>query len=148
MKKLKKILIAIVILLALLVAFVFYSINSAKNLTEYDLGSDKIPSINAIIGAERKVTKVGSGVSTESGNYKEYTYESSSTAKDLLAYATHLFSNGWLATKDPDLNTEKGELQLAAESGDKGKILVMTIAFEPDKYTIHIRKFDGTLTRR
>jgi len=151
MKKLKKILIAVVVLLAILAAFffyMFYMLNSASKLTEYDFGSDKIPSVNAVISEERKVTKFSSGVSTSSGQYKEYTYKSASMLNDLSVYSTHLRNNGWLVTQSYDLNTGKGEMQLAAESADKGKIMIMSVAFEPEKYTIKISKLEGTLTRK
>ena len=148
MKKWKKILIAIVILLAILGAFAYYTLTSAAKLTEYDFGSDKIPSINAIIGVERNVTKVGSGISTNNGQYKEYAYESSSVRDDLSVYSTHLRNNGWKVTKSYDLSVGKGEMQLATESAEKGKILLMSVVFELDNYTINIRKLEGTLTKQ
>ena len=148
MKKLLKIAAVLVILGAILVGYVFYTISSASKLTEYDFGLDKIPSINAIIGEERKVTKVGSGVSTSSGQSKEYTYESASVPKDLLAYSQYLRSKDWLVTRDFNLNASNGVMELATESADKGKILVVSVAFDQKQYVVKITKADGTLTRK
>ena len=150
MKTFKKILIGIVVLVVIGVAVAFYAMGSAEKLTEYDFGTDKVASINAVIGETRKVTGVDSGTSaTPSGSaqHKQYTYETASLVKDLTAYSFHLLNNGWLVTKGSDVNTGKGEMQLAKESADKGKILIMSIAFEQNRYAIRITKGEGTLTR-
>ena len=124
------------------------AINPASTLTEYDFGDDKVPSVNAVIGKERKVIGMDAGISAGSGQYKQYSYETASMLDDLISYSQHLRNNGWLVIKDYDLNTGAGEMQLAAESAEKGKILIMTVNFEQNKYTINITKMEGTLTRK
>ena len=120
-------------------------LDDAAKLTEYDFGTDKVPSINAVLGEERKVTGISSG--TENGvQYKQYTYQTSSMLDDLSAYSSHLQDNGWIVTKDYNLNDGNGEMQLATESADAGKILVISVAFEEKQYAIRINKLVGELT--
>ena len=141
----KKILIGIVVLVVIGVAVLFYATGSAEKLTEYEISGDKVASINAVIGETRKVTGVSTG--TSGGvRYKEYTYETASMVQDLSGYATYLRDNGWVVTKDYNLTAGSGEMQLAKESADKGKILIMSVAFAQGKYGIRINKLDGTLT--
>ena len=143
---LKKILIGVVVIAAIIVGVWFYATSSAEKLTEYEISGDKVASINAVIGETRKVTGVGTGTSG-GGRYKQYTYETASMVQDLSAYSTYLQSNGWTITKDYNLTTGSGEMQLAKESADSGKILVMSAAFNQGSYAIRITKLDGTLTR-
>ena len=146
---LKKIIIGLAILLVLIicaVAALFYIVGDAAKITEYEFGADKVASVNAVIGETRKVSGVSSG--TSGGvQQKQYVYESASMLKDLTTYSRHLMSNGWIVVKSFDLNTGNGEAQFATQSVDEGKILVMSIAFEPDKYAIKISKFEGQVNR-
>ena len=142
----KKILIILVVLAVIGVAAAFYATGSAEKLTEYEIGGDKVASINAVICETRKVTGVSTGTSN-GVRYKEYNYETVSVLQDLMAYAVYLQNNGWTVTKDYNLTTGSGEMQFGKESADSGKILVMSIAFSQGKYGIRINKLDGTLTR-
>ena len=151
MKWVKRILIGIIVIAAIIVGLWFYTTNSASKLTEYDFGTDKIPSINAIIGETRKVTGVSAGTSVStsgSAQYKQYDYETASMVKDLMAYWAYLQSNGWLALKDFNLNASSGEMEVGKESADNGKILIISVKFEQSGYTIKITKVAGTLTRK
>lgn len=126
------------------IALLLCACGSAEKLAEYEMGDDKVQSINAVIGETRKVTGVSTG--TNNGvQYKEYDYETKSMVDDLAAYFTYLQENGWLATKDYDLAAGKGEAQFATESAESGKILVMSFAFDAGKYTIRVNKLEGTL---
>ena len=78
---------------------------------------------------------------------KQYTYESASVTKDLAMYTTHLRNNGWIVLKSYDFSTGSGEAQLGIESIEKGQILLMSIAFELNKYAIKITKTEGQLKR-
>ena len=150
MKLMKKILIGIVVIAAIIVGVYFYATDSAEKLTEYEFGGDKVASINAVIGETRKVTGVDVGTSvTTSGSaeHKQYDYETASMVQDLTTYSLYLRNNGWLVLKDYNLTTGTGEMQLGIESVDSGKILVMSIAFNEGKYAVRITKLDGTLTR-
>ena len=152
MKWLKRILIGIVVIALIIVGAWYYATDSASKLTEYDFGADKIRSINAVIGETRKVSGVSTGVSAStsgSTQYKQYDYETESMLKDLTTYwSTYLQSNGWRPLKDFNLNTGSGEMQIAKESADNGKILIMSIAFEQGRYAIKITKGEGTLTNK
>ena len=135
-----------IITLLLVSVLLLSACGAAEKLKEYELGTDKIPSINATLGEERKVTGVSTG--TDNGvQYKQYTYQSESTLNDLIKYTVYLRNNGWTVTKEYDLNVASGEAQLAKESADSGKILVMSIAFEGNSYAVRINKLDGSLTR-
>lgn len=138
-----------IVSLALAMALLFCScgmLDDAAKLTEYDFGSDKVPSVNAVIQAERKVT--GADVGTTNGvPYRQYTYESPSMVDDLANYTTYLRNNGWIATKDYNFNEGSGLAELATESADSGKVLIMSIAFEQGKYAIRVSKTVGELTR-
>ena len=93
---------ASIIAVALAAAFILVGCSNAAKLTEYDFGTDKVPSVNAVIGEERKVTGVSTG--TENGvRYKQYTYETETMIDDLGTYYTHLSELGWIVTKDFNL---------------------------------------------
>ena len=131
--------------LMLVCALLLCACGNAAKLTEYDFDTDKVPSVNAVIGEERKVSGVSTGT-TNGVRYKQYTYESASVTEDLTKYTTRLRDIGWLVTQDYDLTERKGEAQLAIESADSGKILVMSIAFDSGRYAIRVNKMDGDLT--
>ena len=140
-------LIAIALILSAL-TFLFCAcglFDDAAKLTEYDFGSDKVPTINSVLGEERKVTGISTG--TENGvQYKQYTYETSSMLEDLAAYSVYLQDKGWVVTQDYDLADGAGEMQFAIESADAGKILVISVAFEKTQYAIRVNKLVGELT--
>ena len=140
--------IAIALLLSAL-AFLLCScgmFDDAAKLTEYDFDTDKVPSINSVLGEERKVTGISTG--TDNGvQYKQYTYETSSMLEDLSTYSAYLQEKGWVVTKDYNLNDGSGEMQLAIESADAGKILVISVAFEEKQYAVRVNKLEGELTR-
>ena len=150
MKLMKKILIGIVVIAAIIVGVYFYATGSAEKLTEYELGGDKVASINAVIGETRKVTGVDVGTSvTTSGSaqHKQYNYETESMVQDLTTYSLYLQNNGWMVTQGYNLSVGKGEMQFGIESEESGKILIMAIAFDQGMYAIRITKTEGTLTR-
>jgi len=135
--------IVIVVLLACMVGACGF-LKEAANLQEYDFGSDKIPTINSQVG-ERTVTGVESGTSN-GAHQKQYTYKSDSVFNDLMKYSQFLRDNGWIVTADYNLNSTPGSAQFAKESADEGKILIISIAYEADKYAVKITKGVGTLT--
>ena len=134
-----------VIITLFLGSLLFYACGNAAKLTEYDFGTDKVPSVNAVIGEERKVSGVGSGT-TNGIQHKQYTYKTTSMVDDLAVYTTYLRNNGWAVIESYNFNNGKGIAQLAIESADKGKILIMSIDFKEDQYEIKVEKTKGTLT--
>ena len=137
--------VAAIIMLLTVFVLLFSACGTAEKLTEYDFGTDKIPSVNAVLGKDLKVSGVHTG--TNNGTqYKEYTYETSTMVDDLVEYTTKLRDSGWLVIKDYNFNDGNGEAQLATTSADSGKILVVSIVFEESKYTIRISKLEGELT--
>ena len=134
-----------IVSLVLASAALLSACNNAAKLTEYDFDTDKVPSVNAVIGEKRKVTGVETGISN-GARYKQYTYESASVTEDLITYTVHLRDIGWVVIKDYNLTDAKGEAQLAIKSADDGKILIISIAFENGKYAVKVTKLEGTLT--
>jgi len=134
-----------VIALTLAAAFLFAGCGDAAKLTEYDFGTDKIPTVNFVIDEERKVTGISTGF--DNGvQYKQYTYKSDSVFDDLLTYSEYLRGSGWLVIQDYDLNDSEGELQLATDSSEAGKILIISVAFTSGEYAVRINKLEGELT--
>ncbi|MDR3084678.1 MAG: hypothetical protein LBU47_00010 [Christensenellaceae bacterium] len=122
------------------------ALEDAAALQSYDFGEDIVPSVNSVVG-ERKVTGVSTGTSN-GGQYKEYQYESATVSEDLIAYVIQgLIPGGWIATVDFNLNVVPGSGQIAIESEDEGKILLMDLSYENGGYTIRVTKIVGTLTR-
>jgi len=141
MKRKNPAILSLILILALLMS----ACSNAAKLTEYDFGTDKIPSVNVVIGEERKVTGVSVGTSNGT-QYKEYIYATDTMFQDLATYLTSLMEDGWIAVNDYNLNDGTGKAQLAIESADAGKILVITVTFEANKYEILVEKAAGTLT--
>ena len=121
-------------------------LSDAAKLKELDFGSDKVPTINAVLGQERKVTAVDVGTNN-GAPFKQYTYSSTSVTQDLSVFAKHLRDKGWVVVKDYNFEKIPGMASLAIESSESGKILYMSIAYEKDKYAIKVTKAKGTLTR-
>ena len=143
----KKRLIAIALLVTMLAVLLSSCamLEEAAKLTEYDLGTDKVRSVNSVIGEQRIVTAVSLG--TQNGTqYKQYTYQTSSMVEDLIAYSTYLQENGWVVTQGYNLYDGNGEMQLGIESADYGKVLIISIAFEETQYAIRINKLVGELS--
>jgi hypothetical protein len=120
-------------------------LKDAAALTEYDFETDKVSSVNSVIGDEREVTGVKSG-SSNGIQYKEYTYKTESTGDDLLAYANHLLEAGWIPLDNFNVTDSDGTGRLAIQSADEGKILIMTLTFQEGEYTIRTEKSEGALT--
>ncbi len=123
----------------------FFATGNTAKADEYKLGNDTIKSVKAIV-AERQVTSV----SKETSNGTKPTvieYKSSTVQDDLIAYTQYLRSDGgFTLTKDMDLTVPTSSVQLAKESADSDKILVMTIDYTPFGYTITIQKGERSLT--
>lgn len=119
------------------------TLKEAARLSEYDLGDDVIPSITSVVG-EREVTGMES--STNNGvASKQYTYVSDTVYDDLWTYVQKLMDDGWLVTKDIDLNVIPGSGQLGRNASEEGRILLLSFAYEDGKYAIKITKAEGTI---
>ena len=126
--------------------FLLSACGAAGKLEEYDFAPDKVASINAVIGESRKVSGVSTGIEN-SKQYKQYTYATPSMASDLSVYLQYLMDEGWIVLTDIDLSGGRGVAELGIESADSGKILIMTIDFQTDRYSIRIEKDKGALIR-
>jgi len=136
---------SVLMILLLISVLLLSACGSAEKLTEYDFGTDKIPSVNTVLGKELKVTGVDVGTS-DGVQYKQYTYETTSMVEDLAEYTTFLRNNGWLVLTDYNFYDGSGEAQLGIDSADNGKILIISIAFQNDRYAIRVNKLEGSLS--
>ncbi|MCL1914664.1 MAG: hypothetical protein FWG10_12515 [Eubacteriaceae bacterium] len=125
----------------------FAGCKKAAALAEYEFGDDKIPSVNAVLGEDRKV--IGTGTGTTNGvRYKEYKYQTETMRDDMVRYVIQelLGPEGWLAISDFNFDDLSGEGKIAKNSLEEGKILIMTITFDLTTYNLKIEKGQGTLT--
>ena len=118
-------------------------LNNAAKLQEYDFDSDKVPTVNSVVG-ERKVTNVETSISN-GVQEKRYTYQSDSVTDDLAQYTQSLRNNGWVVTQSYDLSSTPGTAELGKLSADSDKILLLSISYTGSDYTIKITKGEGTL---
>ena len=139
------IVLAVIVLVGVLLLVTNSTLSNAAKLQTYDFGSDKIPSLNSVVG-ERKVTGVRSSSSTNGTQQKDYTYETQSRDDDLDAYFEALKATGFLVLKPMDGNTLKGNMQLGIASADEGKIILIDLAWDNTKVTVQLTKGDGTIT--
>lgn len=139
---LKKILVFMLIAFTLLLPLV--SCSNFSKIEAYTIGDEQIASIYAVVG-ERSVLGVES--STSGGvPEKTYKYSSNTVTDDLLAYFTYLNATNWVLIQDYNLNVVPGSAQYAKNSTESGKVLIITVSFDTQRYNIHITKIEGTLT--
>ncbi|MCL1830926.1 MAG: hypothetical protein FWG21_05805 [Oscillospiraceae bacterium] len=141
---LKKILSVVLVMIMLFSIAGCSMLNSAATAETYEIGDDILYSVYSIVG-ERKVTGVESGTSNGAPT-KKYTYSSPTVVDDLLEYFTYLMRSDWVLVQDYNLNVMPGSAQFAKNSLDTGKVLLMTISFENQKYSIHLTKIEGSIT--
>ena len=120
------------------------ALGEASSLTEYDIAGEKVPAITGVVG-DRKVSYVETGTSN-GVPYKQYTYDSSTVVDDLAKYIQYMDEHVWYTTQDYNLSVVPGTAQLAKNSSDAGMIIIISIAYESNKYIINIQKTEGTLT--
>ena len=119
---------------------------AAQQLDAYDLGGgDSIPSINSVVG-ERKIEEVSTNT-TNGVTTKGYQYASDTVSDDLIAWLSLLLDDhGYLGLTSFNVTEIPGSGQIAAESAEGGKIIIIEIDYRSDGYTISITKGEGTLT--
>ncbi len=124
-----------------------FAVGKAGKDTEYKLGDDVVSSVTAIVG-ERKAVSVGKSI--ENGvSEKHVEYTSDTVQEDMIAYTQYLRNEGgFTLTEDMDLSKVPAVVQMAKASVDEGKILVMTIEYNLNGYTVTLQKGVGTLTEK
>lgn len=147
-KSLKVVLIVVGCIVALSViigGIAFFAVGNTANAEEYELGNDTVKSIKAVVEKRKVVsvsTEISNGVET-----KKMEYKSDNVQEDLTKYATYLKNEaGYVLTKDMNLSLSSSTIQFGKESQDSGKILLLTIDYDPFGYTITFQKGEGTLT--
>ncbi|MCL1913537.1 MAG: hypothetical protein FWG10_06625 [Eubacteriaceae bacterium] len=145
----KKFLKTLGIAAAVLVIALVFIINSLKNTANadfYKLGKDRIPSIKLVCG-ERESGKIEKSAS---GGITTITIEhtSGNPVDDLLKYTNRLTSiEDFVFTTEFNPTASQGSIQLATDSVDNGKIILIDFDYGDTGYTITIRKGKGTLSR-
>ena len=117
---------------------------STNALKSYSVDDESIASIDSVVGA-REVTNQEVGI-TEGKPYVYVGYKSSAVLSDLQAYVNVLIADNWVAVKlEGDLSN--GIVQLANESIHEGKLLMSTMEYTPEGYTVLTHRTSGTLER-
>lgn len=134
------IIVGIIVLAAIICVVVFSALNKTKNADYYDLGSDQISSVKAVLGV-RNINRV----STSNNNgiiTKLYEYRSNTSTEDIEQYIAYLTENeGFILT-----SLNNNQQVYAKESNDKGKLLLLDITNNGFGFTLTIKKGEGTLT--
>ena len=115
-------------------------------LQTYYLDDETIPSVDSVVGF-RVISNTEAGFSVSLGGpFVKVHYQSGSALADLRAYANALTDNGWAATALSD-DESGGTIQLAVESTQDGKLLMITAEYTADTYSILAQRADGSLRR-
>ncbi len=138
---------AIVLLLLAGSVFSYYLFLSSKSPTQYQLDKEFVPSITSIVGNRSvKDTKTEKKDNNIKKTYK-YVNISNVTA-DLTNYITYLTETlEFINTTTYDLTESSGTIKLGNESKSEGYVILITITYNSNSYTITIEKKLGTLTR-
>lgn len=127
------------------VGIAFFAVGNSANADEYKLGDDTVKSIKAVV-EKRKVVSISTATSN-GVKTKKVEYKSNTVQEDLTKYVQYLRDEaGYVLTKDVDLSQKSASIELGKKSVDSGKILIMTIDYNPFGYTITLQKGEGTLT--
>ena len=117
----------------------------------YEIGADAVPSLPGMVGQ-----RWCSSSDERDGAYQdmpckiwEYVYESDTVFDDLLTYLNSLrHDHGFDLITDMDLTTPEGDVSLAIESVDPGKLIILHCEWNPEGYKLVFSVLEGTLTRK
>lgn len=116
----------------------------------YIFGEDVIPAIPGVLG-RRDCPTTSKGTSLSDGvNWEEqvYTYRSDTVVEDLTTYlGLLLYELDFLNTTDIDLAVMPGQAVLAAPSAEPGMVVLITINYNLNGYTVKIAKGKGSVER-
>lgn len=126
------------------IVLIFKLINKAENIDYYTIGNDKIISITNVVG-KRKINRISinksKGITT-----KTYTYTNVSNVKsDISKYTEELKNNNFVNTTNIDLSKDNNTISLASSSIDPDNIIIITILYNLDRYTIIMKKGKGSI---
>jgi hypothetical protein len=125
----------------------YRAVKKVADADEYKLGDDAIGSIGSVVG-ERKVASVSTSVENRI-QIKQIEYDAEGNAQeDVAAYMKYLTSEeGFVLIRDIGSSEGSTTIKAQKESVDEGKIIWMTIDYNPFGYTITIQKGEGSLTQ-
>ncbi|HBU11513.1 MAG TPA: hypothetical protein DEB31_01905 [Clostridiales bacterium] len=133
--------------LALIIAVCVLTACMSSTAETVKVGSDEVLSLYSVAG-EKKIT--GSRTGTENGvAYKSVTYlEDSVSEQEMQQYITALERQGYTQTADTVMDGTKQALQMANESVQDGKLVLVNIEFDAaGSTTLTYFVGEGTLTR-
>lgn len=147
-----KIILGIIGVIVIVIIAATLIVNSQMNAKEIKLGSDTVPTVNAIVG-KRSVSSISAEKDSDDITIKTITYkvdgddEKALSTSDIETYIEELENQGYLVTKSFTITSPTA--QLGIESNDNGQIVRIDIEFDRSsseaifKYT----KAAGALTR-
>ena len=135
-----------IIILSMIILLSFIAnLLKGKDDKYYVLGNDKLPSINLVVG-NRELASYnnldGDNIITKVYKYKNV----EDTKSDLSSYIKVLKNDyNYLYTTEVNLSKSKGKFQLGNNSVDSNKIIIITISYDKDSYTVKLTKGDGKI---
>ncbi|MCL2011466.1 MAG: hypothetical protein FWG75_01575 [Cystobacterineae bacterium] len=112
---------------------------------EYVMGADTIKSIHAVVG-ERTVSSMSKETKNRTSTLT-IKYRSEDVRGDLGAYTQYLQAEGgFTLRKKMDLSVMPSTIELAKESKEAGKLVLMAIEYNASGYTLIIQKSTSLLT--
>jgi len=132
----------------LVVSLVGGSLSKTAEADYYEIGSDKVPSVKLILGEVREVisvnTSTGNGVTTKAIGYSV----SRNQGAEMEEYAMALMSShGFYSINDFDFSGSTGKgFEFSRESDEAGLIIIVSIDYDKNGYTITLQRGEGTLT--
>ncbi len=125
----------IMLCLALVISLVLLIACQASDAATVEVGQDNIVSVFPVIG-EKKIT--GTRAGTVNGvPYKNLTYEARMISDDEIAqYIDALTGEGFVQIKDTIINGAEKTLQLAKQSVQDGKLILVDILHNSTDHTV------------
>ena len=134
--------------IVLVISLVGGSLSKTAEADYYEIGSDKVPSVKLILGEVRDVisvnTSTGNGVTTKAIGYKVEENQSAEMEKYAMALMS---SHSFYSTNDFDFSGSTGKgFEFSRVSDEDGFIIILSIDYDSDGYTITLKRGEGTLT--
>lgn len=133
-----------ILLIASILTIVAISLNNTANKDYYIMGNDEIISIKNVVG-KRKINSTSTNINNGNTTKKYQYVKIDNVQSDLNEYITEIQKRNFVNTTAYDLSKESDTIKFACESLEKDKIIIMTITYTNNSYTIELQKGKGTL---
>lgn len=139
MKRVFRIILVLVALSVIGAIIAYVILGNISNIDEYELGKDVIKSIKMVV--EKREVTYASTETSDGKITKKIEYKSDTVQDDLMEYTYYLRTEGGFhLTKEMDLTVASSTIEMEKTSVDEGKIIKLTIEYNPSSYTITIQK--------